>query len=134
MSRSRKVTVIGTTVLGVALWASGPAIIPGGIQPVWAEDTLDVENIPDDPKALRVKVEKTVGKVDGLINKLKSDPEKAHLVMDLQMTRDNLMRELPKVESGPNGSKWLASDMKESVTSMMKLLALQYEKAQGGGE
>jgi hypothetical protein len=50
------------------------------------------------------------------------------VVADLMMTRDNVAREIYKVQNKPDGSKW-GAEMRESVDDMLKLLAVQYEKA-----
>lgn len=93
----------------------------------WA-DELEVEGLPEEPAAYKAKVEGIIAKVDQVINKLKGDKEKFPLVADLMMTRDNVMREIYKVQNKPDGSKW-GSEMRESVDAMLHLLALQYEKA-----
>ncbi|GKS59437.1 hypothetical protein YTPLAS18_29640 [Nitrospira sp.] len=93
----------------------------------WA-DELEVEGLPEEPAAYKAKVEGILAKVDQVINKLKGDKEKFAVVADLMMTRDNVMREIYKVQNKPDGSKW-GPEMRESVDAMLQLLALQYEKA-----
>ncbi len=107
--------------------------------PVWsvaapAVDTINVEHLPKDPKDFRKHVDQIIGKVDGLVQKLKGNKNAESIVMDLLQTRDNVLREIPKVEGTPDGAKWLVKDMRESVEAMLKLLKVQYEKAAGMAE
>ncbi len=109
----------GAVVVGGLLWLSTAV--------TWA-DSITVDGLPKDPAAYKTKVDEIVGKVDQLIGKIKGDPKKFALVSDLMMTRDNVMREIFKVQNKPDGSKW-GAEMRESVDDMLKLLAVQYEKA-----
>jgi hypothetical protein len=93
----------------------------------WA-DSLNVEGLPKDPAAYKTKVDEILAKVDQVIGKMKGDQKNFAVVADLMMTRDNVMREISKVQSKPEGSKW-GPEMRESVDDMLKLLAVQYEKA-----
>ena len=93
----------------------------------WA-DELNVEGLPKEPAAYKAKVDEIIAKVDQLIGKLKGDQSKFALVSDLMMTRDNVVREVYKVQNKPDGSKW-GKEMRDSVDEMLKLLATQYEKA-----
>jgi hypothetical protein len=68
--------------------------------------------------------------VDALIGKLNGKGASPAL-LDLIQTRDNVLRELPKVESAPDGAKWTAKDARESVDAMLRLLKQQYEKMSG---
>lgn len=93
-------------------------------------DELKVENLPADPKAFRVQVDQIIRKVDGLIDKLK-DKGFSPALLDLMQTRDNIMREIYKVENAPDGSKWMSKEARASVDAMLRLLKEQYEKASG---
>src|SRR5581483_11872673 len=86
-------------------------------------DELKVENLPADPKAFRVQV-------DQIIDKLK-DKGFSPALLDLIQTRDNIMREVYKVENAPDGSKWTSKEARASVDAMLRLLKEQYEKASG---
>lgn len=91
-------------------------------------DELKVDNLPADPKAYRTQVDQIIGKVDTLIGKLNGKGASPAL-LDLIQIRDNVLRELPKVENAPDGAKWTAKDARESVDAMLRLLKQQYEKA-----
>ncbi len=116
---------------GVAKWAVVAVFMAAvvGMGPVvsWA-DSLNVEGLPKDPAAYKAKVDEIIGKVDQVIGKLKGDQSKFAIVSDLMQTRDNVVREIFKVQNKPDGSKW-GAEMRESVDDMLKLLATQYEKA-----
>lgn len=101
-------------------------VVPG----VALADELNIDNLPKDPKAYRASVEKILKQVDSLVDQLKDKPEALRAVQDLQMTRDNVMREIVKIEAQPDGSKWTAAQMRVSVDLMLALLQKQYEKAQ----
>lgn len=115
----------------VAKWAMAGAltmsVLGMGVSASWA-DSLNVEGLPKDVAAYKGKVDEIIAKVDQLIGKLKGDQSKFATVSDLMMTRDNVMRELYKVQNKPEGSKW-GAEMRDSVDDMLKLLATQYEKA-----
>jgi hypothetical protein len=91
-------------------------------------DELKVENLPADPKGYRTHVEQIISKVDALIGKLKNQGPSPAL-QDLIQTRDNILREVPKVENAPDGAKWTSKEARESVDAMLRLLKQQYEKA-----
>ncbi|CAI4033204.1 hypothetical protein DNFV4_03638 [Nitrospira tepida] len=93
----------------------------------WA-DSINVEGLPKEPAAYKAKVDEILAKVDQVIGKLKGDQKNFAVVADLMMTRDNVAREIYKVQNKPEGSKW-GAEMRESVDDMLKLLAVQYEKA-----
>jgi hypothetical protein len=93
----------------------------------WA-DSLNIDGLPKDPAAYKSKVDEILAKVDQVIGKMKGDQKNFAIVADLIMTRDNVAREISKVQSKPEGSKW-GPEMRESVDDMLKLLAVQYEKA-----
>lgn len=120
MCKSWKRCVFQAAMFAVGLMWMGTPV-------TWA-DSLTVDGLPKDPAAYKAKVDEIVGKVDQLIGKIKGDPTKFALASDLMMTRDNVMREIYKVQNKPDGSKW-GAEMRESVDDMLKLLAVQYEKA-----
>ena len=103
----------------------------GGIhQPsLLAAESLKVEGLPSDPRQFRAAVDQLIAKVDRSIDKLKGMPEAQGLVLDLIQTRDNVLREIVKIDGTPGDAKWNAKDMRESVESMLKLMKDQYEKA-----
>ncbi|MFO0774509.1 MAG: hypothetical protein U0172_07595 [Nitrospiraceae bacterium] len=116
---------------GVAKWAMAGllslAVMGVGMSASWA-DSLTVEGLPKDAAAYKGKVDEIIAKVDQAIGKIKGDASKFAVVSDLMMTRDNVMRELYKVQNKPEGSKW-GAEMRQSVDQMLQLLATQYEKA-----
>ena len=125
-----------TKLVSVMLMAVGMCMPLGMWEPptvALAADTLNVDNLPNEPGQLKAQVEKIVAKVDGLVGKLKGNPAAQALVLDLMQTRDNLMRELPKVDSSPGDAKWKAKEMRHSVENMLRLLKDQYEKAAAAG-
>ena len=112
------------------VWLGGSVGQPGEAEIALAAESLNVEGLPKDPKAYRAQVDQILKKVDGLIEKLKGNQKiPTAVVLDLIQTRDNVTREIFKVENNPDGSKWGAQDMRESVDAMLKLLKAQYEKA-----
>lgn len=125
----RKLVVVGVALGVLAAW---PGAFPGpfgGPGVAVAADALNIENLPKDPKAFRAQVTQIIGKVDGLIAKLKDNKEAEAALMDLMQTRDNVLREVSKVENTPDGSKWTADQMVNSVGAMLKLLKNHYDKA-----
>lgn len=96
-----------------------------------AAEELKVEGLPSDPKSFRAQIEQIISKVDNLIEKLKGNPNASTMVLDLIQTRDTVLRELPKVEHQPAGSKWSEKEARESVEWMLRLLKAQYDKAAG---
>ncbi len=93
-------------------------------------DELKVDNLPADPKAYRTQVDQIIRKVDDLINKLK-DKGFSPSLLDLMQTRDNIVREIYKVENAPDGAKWMPNEARASVDAMLRLLKEQYEKVSG---
>ncbi|WP_447978972.1 hypothetical protein [Candidatus Nitrospira bockiana] len=98
-------------------------------QPAVAADSLKVDGLPNDPRQFRTSVEALIGQVDKLVAKLKASPEAQALVLDLIQTRDNVLREIAKLEGTPGDAKWNPKEMRESVEAMLKLMKAQYEKA-----
>ena len=118
--------------MGVGRWMLAGLLLALGVawtgtSVSWA-DEIEVEGLPEEPAAYKAKVDGIIAKVDKVIDKLKGDKEKFALVSDLMMTRDNVMREIYKVQNKPDGSKW-GAEMRESVDLMLQLLAVQFEKA-----
>lgn len=95
-----------------------------------AAESFNVDNLPKDAKEFRRSVDQIIKRVDGLLNKLKDKPDALTALMDLMQTRDNILREIEKLDS-KDGSKWTAGEARESVELMLKLLKAQYEKAAG---
>lgn len=119
------------TMLGcLHIWLGGMVSLPGFSGSALAAE-LNVEGLPSDPKAFRTQVDQILSKVDNLIEKLKGNKDALPVLLDLQQTRDNVVREIYKVENAPDGAKWTQKDMRESVEAMLKLLKAQYEKASG---
>lgn len=94
-----------------------------------AAETISVDNLPKDAREFRRSVDQIVKKVDGLLGKLK-DGAADTAKLDLLQTRDNILREIEKLDS-KDGAKWSAAEARESVELMLKLLKAQYEKAAG---
>ena len=126
----RTLIVVWATLGFFQVWLGGSVGQPGEAEIALAAESLNVEGLPKDPKAYRAQVDQILKKVDGLIEKLKGNQKiPTAVVLDLIQTRDNVPRELFKVENKPDGSKWSAQDMRESVDAMLRLLKAQYEKA-----
>ncbi|HXF93018.1 MAG TPA: hypothetical protein VNK46_09680 [Nitrospiraceae bacterium] len=128
MSGKRSWKLVLAAVFGCfSVWLSGPTGEPGEF--AHAADTLNVEGLPKDLKAYRAQIDQMLKKVDALIEKLKTQPNATAIVLDLQQTRDDILRELPKIETAPGDAKWTAQEMRNSVDAKLKLLKEQYEKA-----
>lgn len=125
----RTLIVVLATLGFFQVWLDGSVVQPGVPGIALAAESLNVEGLPKDPKAYRAQVDQILKKVDGLIEKMKWNEKALPVVLDLQQTRDNVLREIYKVENKPDGSKWGAQEMRESVDAMLKLLKAQYEKA-----
>ncbi len=111
-----------STVFGVGLFV-------GSLGVALAADTLTIEGLPKDPKAYRAQVDQLLKKADALIEMLKGKPNPPPIVLDLIQTRDNILREIFKVENKPEGAKWFDQEMRDSVDAMLRLLKQQYDKA-----
>jgi hypothetical protein len=107
-----------------------PVYAVGGI--AYAAETLKIDGMSDDPKQFHVQVEQLLTKTDSLIAKLRGNPTNQAMVLDLLQTRDDILRELPKIDSAPGDAKWTADEMLRSVKSKLKLLKDQYDKASVG--
>ena len=113
----------------LSLWLAGTAVRMGGADLALVAEELKVEGLPSDAKGFRAQIEQIISRVDRLIEKLKGNSEASAMVLDLIQTRDNVLRELPKVETQPAGSKWTEKEARESVDWMLRLLKAQYDKA-----
>lgn len=111
--------------LGVAL---GVLTFLGTGTVALAAESLNIEGLPADQKVFRKQVDLILKKVDELIEKLKGKKNATAITLDLIQTRDNVLREVPKVESVPDGAKWGQGEARASVEAMLKLLKDQYEK------
>lgn len=127
LSLQRVATLAAFSVL--SLWLAGANTRMGGAALALAAEELKVEGLPSDAKGFRAQIEQILSKVDRLIEKLKGNPNASTMVLDLIQTRDNVLRELPKVETQPAGSKWTEKEARESVDWMLRLLKAQYDKA-----
>lgn len=107
---------------------NGPSS-PGSV--VFAAESLNIAGLPKEPRAYRVQVEQSLKRVDSLIERLKGKDDVKGLVLDLEQTRDNILREISKIETAPGDAKWTAQEMRDSVDAMLKLLKEQYDKAAG---
>lgn len=112
----------------LSVWPGGPVAQPGIPGAALAAE-LNVEGLPKEPKAFRAQVEQILGKVDSLVAKLKGNASALPVVLDLLQTRDNILREILKMEVTPEGAKWTLAEGRASVEAMLRLLAEQYEKA-----
>ncbi len=129
----RGLVVVAAVLAGLGTWLGSPLGQWGGFGSAAAEE-LNVENLPKDAKAYRAQVDQIIAKVDALIGKNKDNTKALAAVLDLMQTRDNVLREIYKIENQPEGSKWTAEQMRNSVDAMLKLLKNHYEKvaAQAG--
>ena len=98
-----------------------------------AADALKTDGLPSDTRQFRAAVDQLIAKVDGVIAKLKGTPGAQGMVLDLMQTRDNVLREISKIDGAPGDAKWTAKEMRESVESMLKLMKEQYDKATTAG-
>jgi len=114
--------LVGLATLG---WSLVEVVEPPRLA---AAETLNVENLPKDAKEFRRSVDQIIKRVDGLLSKLQNKPEARAVWMDLVQTRDNVLREIEKLDS-KEGAKWTAAEARASVEHMLKLLKAQYEKA-----
>ena len=96
-----------------------------------AAEVLKIDGLSSDPKQFRIQVDQLISKTDTLIAKLRANPNNQAIILDLLQTRDDILREIPKIDSAPGDAKWTAREMIESVQSKLKLLKDQYDKAAG---
>lgn len=127
-----KLTPIVMTLVCFHLWLGG-VVGQFGITGIAlaASASLNVEDLPKDPRAYRVQVEQILIKANSMIDKLKGNQSALAAVLDLIQTRDNILREILKMEVTPDGSKWTLDEGRASVDAMLKLLKDQYDKAAG---
>lgn len=132
-THDRRVLLALATLGCIWLWHVGsPVGISGhlvGAGTALAAESLNIEGLPKDARAYRAQVDQILRKVDGLIDKLKENESARALILDLEQTRDNILREIPKMEIAPGDAKWGSQEMRDSVQQMLKLLKDQYEKA-----
>ena len=129
-----RMVLLGATSVGCLMAGLGDIYGSRGTSGIaLAADVLKIDGLSNDAKQFRTQVEQLVNKTDALITKLKADPAQQAVVLDLMQTRDDILRELPKIDSAPGDAKWTAKDMRESVESKLKLLKNQYDKAVGLG-
>ena len=130
----RRVTVMSQALVflvgSMMCSVGGPPSLPSSPGLALAADALKIDELPKDSRQFRTQVEQILAKVDSLIGKLKGSPATEAVVLDLIQTRDNVAREVAKIESGPGDAKWASQEMRESVQAMLKLLQDQYEKAE----
>ena len=98
---------------------------------VFAADSLNVEGLPGELRQFRSQVNQILSKADRLIEKLRKIQTAQAMALDLMQTRDNILREIVKMDGAPGDAKWTAQEMRESVQAMLKLLKEQYDKAAG---
>lgn len=96
-----------------------------------AAEVLKIDGLSSDPKQFRIQVDQLISKTDTLIAKLRANPNNQAIILDLLQTRDDILREIPKIDYAPGDAKWTAREMIESVQSKLKLLKDQYDKAAG---
>jgi hypothetical protein len=131
-STMRWMALLGVMSVGCFMSELGDVHGLRGISGIaFAADVMKIDGLSSDPKQFRAQVEQLVNKTDTLIAKLKANPTHQAVVLDLMQTRDDILRELPKIDSAPGDAKWTAKEMHESVQSKLKLLKDQYDKAVG---
>lgn len=122
---------VGIMLGGLLVWLGN---VPGSDRSsgiVLAADGLKIDGLSNDPRQFRAQVDQILARVDSLIKKLKGTPTAQAIALDLMQTRDNILREIVKMEGTPGDAKWTAQEMRESVQAMLKLLKEQYDKAAG---
>ena len=128
----RIIAILAGMLLGwILLWhvdLSGLRPRPGVAS---AAESLAVDSLPNDARQFRFQVEKIISKVDALIDQLRDKPNSRATILDLLQTRDDILREIPKLDSAPGDAKWSQKEMRESVQDKLRLLKGQYDKAAG---
>jgi hypothetical protein len=127
----RMALVVGIVSGCTVLWLGDIPGQQGMSGVVFAADALKIEGLSNDPKQFRAQVDQILTKVESLIKKLKANPKAQALVLDLMQTRDDILREIPKIESAAGDAKWSSKEMYDSVQAKLKLLKEQYDKAVG---
>jgi hypothetical protein len=95
----------------------------------FAAEPLKVDGLPDEPRQFRAAVDSVIKKVDTLVEQLRGKADSQAIILDLLQTRDDILREVPKIDASPGDAKWTQKEMRESVQDKLKLLKTQYEKA-----
>lgn len=127
-----RMILLGLMCAGYIVSGLGDLIGSRGMSGVaFAADALKIDGLSHDPKQFRTQVDQLISKADSLIAKLKANPNNQAVVLDLMQTRDDILREIPKIDSAPGDAKWTANEMRSSVESKLKLLKDQYDKAAG---
>jgi hypothetical protein len=135
MKRSNTWTagMIAIFVVGMILsLADGPRPL-SSTRVVFAADAVKIDGLSNDPRQFRIQVDQIIAKTDALIQRLKGNSSAQAIVLDLMQTRDNVLREISKIEASPGDAKWTVKEMRDSVQAMLKLLKDQYEKAEAAG-
>lgn len=128
----RLVAILGGMLLGwILLWNVDLSIVRPRPGVATAADSLAVDGLPSDTRQFRAQVEKILSKVDALIEQLRDRPNSQAIILDLLQTRDDILREVPKMDSAPGDAKWSQKEMRESVQDKLRLLKVQYDKATG---
>lgn len=127
-----RMVLLGLLCAGYIVSGLGDLIGSHGISGVaFAADVLKIDGLSSDPKQFRTHIDQLISKTDSLIAKLRANPDNKAIVLDLLQTRDDILREIPKINSAPGDARWTAPEMIESVQSKLKLLKDQYDKAAG---
>jgi hypothetical protein len=130
-ARAQKQFALLAALAWLAIWLSVSVDQQGrpGLAVATAE-SLNVDNLPKDPKEFRKQVEQILIKGDRLVEKLKATktPQAVAAVLDLMQTLDNVRREIVKLDKF-DGAKWTEKEARGSVEAMLQLLKGQYEKA-----
>lgn len=131
LSTVQLVLSAGIMFSSLLIW---PGDMPGldrGLGIARAADGLKIDGLSNDPRQFRAQVDQILVKADGLIKKLKGNTTAQATVLDLLQTRDNILREIVKMDGKPGDARWAEQEMKDSVQAMLKLLKEQYDKAAG---
>ena len=126
-----RIVLLGLLGAGDIVLGLGDLVVSHGMSVAFAADVLKIDSLSTDSKQFRTQVDQLISKADSLIAKLKVNPNNQAVVLDLLQTRDDILREIPKIDSAPGDAKWTAQEMRDSVLSKLKLLKEQYDKAAG---
>lgn len=128
----RIVAILAGMLLGwILLWHVDLSSVRPRPSVASAAESLAVDSLPNDARQFRTQVEKIISKVDALIEQLRDKPNSRAIILDLLQTRDDILREVPKIDSAPGDAKWSQKEMRESVQDKLRLLKGQYDKATG---
>lgn len=131
MNSHRHPSTLSLIIAGLLVCLTAPPERHGSFPLAQAAEPLAIDGLPKEPRAYRTQVELILKKVDELVEKLKGNQEALPVVLDLQQTRDDIARELPKAETVPDGAKWTTEEGRASVEAKLQLLQALYEKASG---